>query len=294
MTIAHMTLNHLLPKATPTWSKQDQKTATIGAFPWIGVLRTFLIIGIISFLMFLIANHLKTRGMEDMVQLRASFQGQLLEARKGVEELKGQLIKANDAVETLHKKELGSATIINNLTVSRQSLVSQFEQAKTQWEQEKRQLEAQFRVLEDTNRKNLATQGRVIQSAATIVASGTTEGLLLDQAMSVANKGATTGCVQGECQNGQGAWRFDNGDVYVGMWSNGLKEGQGLYRYSQGAWYFGSWSNDLKQGYGVYHFASGARYDGGWLKGNRHGLGVEISSGGKTTQGQWVNGKKSS
>ncbi|MBF0420780.1 MAG: hypothetical protein HQL78_11525 [Magnetococcales bacterium] len=292
MTIAHMTLNHLLPKATSPWNARERTDAAAKAFPWMGVVRTIMIVGIIVFAIFMLSNHFKTREMEELVQLRAAFQGQVAEARKGVEEMKGQLIKANTVVESLQKKELGSATIINNLTVSRQALANEFDQARTKWEQERKQLESRFRALEESQRKALAATENKMQSAAVIVATGGAEGLMLDQALSLSKKGGATGCVQGDCQTGQGAWRFDNGDIYVGMWSNGLKDGQGLYRYNQGTWYFGGWSNDLKQGYGIYHFASGARYEGGWLKGNRHGPGVDISASGKTTQGQWVHGRK--
>ena len=36
-----------------------------------------------------------------------------------------------------------------------------------------------------------------------------------------------TGCVSGDCENGYGTYIWDNGDKYIGGWSNSLKSGQG-------------------------------------------------------------------
>ena len=39
---------------------------------------------------------------------------------------------------------------------------------------------------------------------------------------------------------------YSNGDYYSGEFVNGVKEGEGLYKYYNGDEYRGSWSNDMK------------------------------------------------
>ena len=37
-----------------------------------------------------------------------------------------------------------------------------------------------------------------------------------------------TGCISGNCQNGQGVYLWGNGDKYDGDWKNGEKHGKGV------------------------------------------------------------------
>jgi hypothetical protein len=41
---------------------------------------------------------------------------------------------------------------------------------------------------------------------------------------------------------------YKNGDIYIGNWSQDLKEGKGMIMYVDSQNYEGTWKNDLKDG----------------------------------------------
>ena len=91
-------------------------------------------------------------------------------------------------------------------------------------------------------------------------------------------------CVRGDCENGRGTleltteWgkgsyvgEFLNGkfngygrleipvtfleeEIYIGNWSNGIREGRGTHWNGQGNLYIGQWQNDKRHGHGSYFF----------------------------------------
>jgi hypothetical protein len=46
--------------------------------------------------------------------------------------------------------------------------------------------------------------------------------------------------------SGKGVYKFANGDMYTGNFTNGKKNGVGKYNYANGDIYEGEWKNDLK------------------------------------------------
>ncbi len=60
-----------------------------------------------------------------------------------------------------------------------------------------------------------------------------------------------TGCVTGDCDNGYGIYRWDNGDMYEGMFKDGVFDGYGIYKWSDGYSYAGQWRNGQRHGYAV-------------------------------------------
>jgi Sel1 repeat/MORN repeat len=54
---------------------------------------------------------------------------------------------------------------------------------------------------------------------------------------------AQTGCISGNCQNGQGTYAFENGDLYTGTFENGNYTGYGVYFYKNGTVTKGTWQN---------------------------------------------------
>jgi len=60
-----------------------------------------------------------------------------------------------------------------------------------------------------------------------------------------------TGCLTGNCDNGWGIYKFDNGDTYEGHWENMAFDGYGIYKWSDGYSYSGQWKNDLRHGYAM-------------------------------------------
>ena len=55
---------------------------------------------------------------------------------------------------------------------------------------------------------------------------------------------AVTGCIEGDCNNGQGTETFENGYKYVGEFKNGKRHGQGTSTWANGDKYVGEWKND--------------------------------------------------
>jgi len=99
-----------------------------------------------------------------------------------------------------------------------------------------------------------------------------------------------SGCISGDCENGWGTYRWDNGDQYKGNWQNGQKQGYGTTAYVNGDTYCGDWENDKKNGWGTYTWASGRKYIGQWKDGNREGQGTEYDAQGAIAlQGKWEN-----
>ena len=46
--------------------------------------------------------------------------------------------------------------------------------------------------------------------------------------------GQPTGCISGDCVNGQGTFTFASGDKYVGGWKGGNWHGQGTVTFADG------------------------------------------------------------
>ena len=51
-------------------------------------------------------------------------------------------------------------------------------------------------------------------------------------------------------------------------------QGEGEYKYLNGDAYYGKFENGVKEGKGRYVFAGGYEYDGEWREGKMHGKGV--------------------
>ncbi|MBF0293582.1 MAG: hypothetical protein HQL96_00215 [Magnetococcales bacterium] len=99
-------------------------------------------------------------------------------------------------------------------------------------------------------------------------------------------------CRSGDCRNGTGTYRFDNGEEYVGEWRNGQRHGTGTYTYLNGEKYRGDWRDDRMEGKGTFHYLDGSRYEGEWRNNQRHGQGSLIQANGDKFVGSWRNDKK--
>jgi 1-phosphatidylinositol-4-phosphate 5-kinase len=51
------------------------------------------------------------------------------------------------------------------------------------------------------------------------------------------------GCLEGNCQNGEGIYLWPNGNQYIGNWKDGKRSGQGSYYWTDGSEYIGQWEN---------------------------------------------------
>jgi hypothetical protein len=84
-------------------------------------------------------------------------------------------------------------------------------------------------------------------------------------------------CVSGDCENGFGTWKWDNGTIYKGEFQNKARGGYGYYLFENGDIYVGEWQNNERHGYGVYYFSDHSaykRYSGEWRANQRSGMGI--------------------
>jgi hypothetical protein len=74
-----------------------------------------------------------------------------------------------------------------------------------------------------------------------------------------------SGCVSGDCSNGNGTYVFDNGSKYIGMFNNGELHGYGTYQLLDGSRYVGNFARGKYNGYGTYYYADGRVDQGNWV-----------------------------
>lgn len=89
----------------------------------------------------------------------------------------------------------------------------------------------------------------------------------------IASLHASAQCVEGNCYEGVGNFRFENGDSFNGQWRKGLPEGYGVYQFANGDVYKGNMLSGKMEGRGTYTFANGDKYVGGWKAGKMEGRG---------------------
>ena len=53
----------------------------------------------------------------------------------------------------------------------------------------------------------------------------------------------STGCKEGNCENGYGKWIYTDKTTYEGEWANGFMNGKGTFTWSDGKQKTGIWKN---------------------------------------------------
>ena len=74
----------------------------------------------------------------------------------------------------------------------------------------------------------------------------------------------TSGCMSGNCDNGQGLYIWATGERYEGSWQNGKFEGRGSYTWSDGSKYSGNWQRGQRNGQGTFYAPNGTSKTGTW------------------------------
>jgi hypothetical protein len=81
-----------------------------------------------------------------------------------------------------------------------------------------------------------------------------------------------TGCVQGDCEDGEGTYVYKEGSAqYIGAFQNGAPHGLGACTYANGDRYQGEWAEGAFEGKGVLTLHDGTVVDGYWHAGEYGG-----------------------
>ena len=125
------------------------------------------------------------------------------------------------------------------------------------------------------------------------------------------------GFVKDKKYEGYGKYIYENGNYYIGLFSNGLKHGNGVeyyknntikydgiyskdkcdhygkYIYENGNYYVGQFSNGLKHGSGIEYYKNNiAKYEGDFVNDKCEGYGKYIYENGNYYIGHFLNGLK--
>ena len=129
-------------------------------------------------------------------------------------------------------------------------------------------------------------------------------------------KGEYIGYVKNGVPNGNGVFRYNNGNVWEGNWVNGkmfkgdgfiyyvnakyeghidnsMRNGQGKYTGDNNLTYNGSWVNDKRDGTGKCEFEDGSIYEGDWKDDIKNGQGKMTYKDRSTYEGGWINDNRS-
>ena len=98
-------------------------------------------------------------------------------------------------------------------------------------------------------------------------------------------------CLAGNCQNGTGKFRFQNGAVYEGQMSYGRLNGTGTLRYSNGDVYKGGWKMNKRDGIGILTTSNGLSYEGTFSNNQLHGQVIVYDRDGGYFRGDWMYGQ---
>ena len=92
-------------------------------------------------------------------------------------------------------------------------------------------------------------------------------GLILSLLVFSAALARSTGCKEGNCENGYGKWVYTDKTTYEGEWVGTKKNGQGIETWSDGKKYIGKYKDGLIDGQGTMTWSDGKKYTGEFKNG---------------------------
>ena len=92
-------------------------------------------------------------------------------------------------------------------------------------------------------------------------------------------------------KEGNGTYKWKNGTVYEGKFTNDQISGKGKLKTSNKETYEGEFVNGKKNGKGIYNFANGDKYDGEWKDDKMEGSGTYTFNNGDKYVGKFSNNK---
>jgi len=80
------------------------------------------------------------------------------------------------------------------------------------------------------------------------------------------NQTSITGCITGNCANGDGTYVHPTQGSYKGSWRNGKRDGYGMHFYANGQkMYIGEYVLGKRYGNGIYYFPNGEKFEGRFI-----------------------------
>jgi hypothetical protein len=137
--------------------------------------------------------------------------------------------------------------------------------------------------LTGTWKKGVLMDGQEVKAnGATLVAKGKQDG-----------DGTTvqSGCINGDCEEGQGIYAYPDGSKYEGQFSKGKIHGWGTFYYTSGDKYVGTFKENVANGKGTIFHADGTQTTGEWKDGEYIGSSMIESGRIGCISGNCVNGK---
>jgi len=98
-------------------------------------------------------------------------------------------------------------------------------------------------------------------------------------------------CILGNCTNGSGVYKYNNGAMYFGTFQNGKRHGFGKLDFKGGDLYIGEFQNGNYHGLGTYVWSDYNYYMGQYRNGKYHGKGVMYYNKETFEAGYWEDGK---
>ncbi len=97
------------------------------------------------------------------------------------------------------------------------------------------------------------------------------EDFVITQGHTVDDSDIQSGCISGECTNGQGIYAYPDGSKYDGFFRHGKPDVSGTFYHPNGDKYVGAFSQGVRHGKGRMYFSNGQIIEGQWVNGEYQG-----------------------
>ncbi len=93
------------------------------------------------------------------------------------------------------------------------------------------------------------------------------ENLFPEKETEIAEENIQSGCLSGNCDNGEGIFAYADGSKYEGQFMDSKPDGWGTFTYTTGDRYVGSYKNGIKHGKGTFFYQDDTKTTGEWRGG---------------------------
>jgi len=96
-------------------------------------------------------------------------------------------------------------------------------------------------------------------------------------------------CLKGDCSNGKGRYKFENGSIYFGQFKKGQLNGKGTMKYGSGDVYTGNWVDSKREGGGKFTRTNGNVYEGKFVNNKLNGKGRLVYASNDRIVGHFID-----